>query len=109
MDIESMLVTLGCNRNCLGFKYIRDLVDMSINHINIEPLTQVGYKILAEKYGKSSNSIEKNIQNCINSAWSFGDPEVLYENFRETISDKRGKPTNKHFLYTVIEKVKSLN
>ena len=50
-------------------------------------------------------SIEKHIQNAISAAWLRGDVEVLYREFGETLDEDRGKPTNKQFVLTALERL----
>ncbi len=64
-------------------------------------MSKVGYKLIADKYGKNIATVEKDIQNSINNAWLYGNSELLYKTFGATISDGKGKPTNKHFIYTM--------
>lgn len=104
--VNEILLQLGCKPNNVGYRYILDLIELNDNGVNIQPLSTIGYKILSLKYGKSVNCIEKNIQNCINNAWLNGNRDILYKFFGETISENKGKPTNKHFICAVIEQVK---
>lgn len=104
MHINELLLKLGCKPNNLGYKYLRDLIESALDGEKILPLTVIGYETLSKKYGKSIGCIEKNIQNCINNAWLNGDSDLLYEFFGETISENKGKPTNKHFICSIVER-----
>ena len=50
-------------------------------------------------------SVEKDIQNAISSAWLRGNVETLYREFGETLDEDKGKPTNKQFLLTALERL----
>ena len=50
-------------------------------------------------------SIEKDIQNAISTAWLRGNVDTLYKEFGETLDEDKGKPTNKQFLLTAIERM----
>jgi two-component system response regulator (stage 0 sporulation protein A) len=78
---------------------------MGIEGVDILPLSKNGYLLLAEKYLKSSSTIEKDIQNAVSSAWLKGDVDVLNNEFGSTIDMRKGKPSNKHFILTAIEKI----
>lgn len=105
MPVNELLLRLGCKPNNIGYKYITDILKKGLNGEKLEPMAQYCYKELGEKYGKSVNCIEKNIQNCISNACINGDRTLLYELFGETISENKGKPTNKHFIYVILEKI----
>ena len=106
MEISELLIRLGFRSNNLGFRYLVDLISRGLKGDEIEPLSRKGYTLLSEMTGKSVGCIEKDIQNCINSAWLYGNSDMLYKIFGDTISDVKGKPTNKQFIYTIIEKIK---
>lgn len=105
MNVNHVLLSLGIKPNSMGYKYLCDLIETAISGEKIFPLNANGYKLIAEKYDNSVNGVEKNIQNCINTAWLHGNAKTLYEFFGETISEKKGKPTNKHFICAICEKL----
>ena len=104
--VEKLLIKLGFRSNNFGFRYLVELINLGVRGESIEPLTKNGYVKISNNYGKSVGSIEKDIQNCINSAWLNGNTDLLYDIFGDTISDVKGKPTNKQFIYTMIDKIK---
>lgn len=104
--VEEFLIKLGCNKKNIGFKYIVDLIQYELDGISIDPLVKKGYLWMSKKYGKTSNSIEKSIQTCINKAWNGGKNVYLNEFFGETCPKYRYKSTNKQFIFTVIDKIK---
>lgn len=105
MTTNQILLSLGIKPNSMGYRYLCDLINIAIEGENIFPLNTVGYKFIADKYNNTVNGVEKNIQNCINSAWLNGNPQVLYNFFGETINETKGKPTNKHLICAVCEKL----
>lgn len=104
--IYDYLLQFGFKANNIGFNYLVDIISLGVKGENLEPMSKVGYKLIADKYGKNIATVEKDIQNSINNAWLYGNSELLYKTFGATISDGKGKPTNKHFIYTMIEKIK---
>lgn len=78
---------------------------MSFEGQKIIPLKFFGYEQLAREFGASKESIEKDIQNAISSAWLRGDVDTLYKEFGETLDENKGKPTNKQFVLTAIERI----
>lgn len=104
--VYDYLLKYGFKANNIGFNYLVDIISLGIKDVNLEPMSKVGYKLIADKYGKNTATIEKDIQNSISNAWLYGNSDLLYQTFGATISDGKGKPTNKHFIYTMIEKIK---
>ena len=109
MVVYDYLLKYGFKANNIGFNYLVDIITLGIKGENLEPMSKVGYKLIADKYGKNIATVEKDIQNSISNAWLFGNSDLLYQTFGATISDVKGKPTNKHFIYTMIEIIKFEN
>ena len=109
MDVSELLMRLGFRSNNLGFKYLVDLISRGLNGDDIAPLSRKGYMLLGEMNCKSACCIEKDIQNCINSAWLYGNSDQLYKIFGDTVSEIKGKPTNKQFIYTIIENLRYID
>ncbi len=103
--IYSYMLTIGLRPNCLGYKYIFDLAKMYIGGENILPLKLKGYALIADRYGKTVSSIDKNIQNCISKAWLEGDIDELYREFGNTIDISKGKPTAKQLIMHICDKI----
>lgn len=103
--IKNYLIALGFNNKKRGFCYLQELIKMGCDG-NIEPLNNNGYIKLAEKYGTRPNTVEKDIQYLISVTFQEGNPDILYEEFGESIDPDKGKPTNKHFIFNTIEKLK---
>jgi two-component system response regulator (stage 0 sporulation protein A) len=102
---SNYLLSMGFIPNKVGYKYLGDLITLGADGEDILPLSKNGYVMLAEKYSKSSSTIEKDIQNAISAAWLKGDIDVLNNEFGSTIDMKKGKPSNKHFILTAIERL----
>ncbi|MGN0795915.1 MAG: sporulation initiation factor Spo0A C-terminal domain-containing protein [Christensenellales bacterium] len=106
--VKEYLLSLGFLPNKCGYYYLYDIIIDGLNGIELLPLKFAAYLRLAEKYNKSVESIEKDIQNAISSAWLVGDINKLYAEFGETIDMKKGKPSNKHFILTAIESCRAV-
>lgn len=104
-NISNYLLKLGFSPSKMGYRYLFDLLNMGLNNINILPLKHIGYKNLADKYDKSIETIEKDIQNAISIAWLKANVDEIYTEFGETIDINRGKPSNKQFIMTAIFKL----
>lgn len=102
-NITHYLLSLGFIPNKYGYRYLYDLIEMALSDEEILPLKYVGYKEISLKCGKSVQSVEKDIQNAISAAWLKADVDRLYSEFGETVDQKKGKPSNKQFVFTALE------
>lgn len=103
--IYEYMLAIGLKPQSMGYKYIYDLINMSLSGFDILPLKQNGYKCLSDRYHKTQWSIDKNIQNCISKAWLEGDIEYLYKEFGNTIDMEKGKPTAKQLIMHIRDKI----
>lgn len=103
--IKLYLLKLGFQPNLKGYRLLARLITMATEGNEIMPLKYYGYKRLAEEFGVGEASVEKDIQNAISAAWLRGDVNVLYDEFGETLDEDKGKPTNKQFLLTALERL----
>lgn len=103
--VSSYLLSLGIKPSSKGFRYLSDLITMSLDGKEILPLKYNGYRLVSEKYAASTDCIDKNIQNCISKAWLDGDIDALYGEFGNTIDSDKGKPTAKQFIMQAAEKI----
>lgn len=102
---KKILTSLGFSPKMLGYFYLIELFEIKMNNVEIFPLYKCGYEFLSCRHNKSTSSIDKAIQNAINRACNRTENTEFYRIFGSTIDDRRGKPTNKHLISTVIEKI----
>lgn len=107
--VSEYLLYLGFNPIRSGYKYLRELIEMQLSGRDILPLKNNGYLVVAMKYDKTADVIDKNIQNSISHVWLKGDSKCLELEFGATIDPNKGKPTNKQFIATIVEKIKLSN
>ena len=68
-DIKSILNKLGFQAKHIGFHYLREVIEfVQENNGAVVSLSSTIYPKLAQKYGTSSNNIERNIRNSIKGA-----------------------------------------
>lgn len=103
--IKLYLLKLGFQPNLKGYRLLARLISMAAEGTEVMPLKYYGYRRLAEEFGVGEASVEKDIQNAISAAWLRGDVNVLYGEFGETLDEDKGKPTNKQFLLTALERL----
>ncbi len=105
IKIKKYLLQLGFQPNLKGYHLLASLLKLAISGEKVMPLKYFGYVALSEKFGVSVASIEKDIQNAISTAWLRGNVDTLYKEFGETLDEDKGKPTNKQFLLTALERM----
>lgn len=106
-QIKMYLLHLGFQPNLKGYRLLARLIAMAQEGEDVMPLKYNGYKRLSEEFGVGAASVEKDIQNAISAAWLRGNVDVLYGEFGETLDEDKGKPTNKQFLLTALERLAS--
>ena len=86
---------LGITRNYTGFYYIVEIMDYLINQeMVIKSFSREIYPSLAEKYGKKSCTVERDIRNVIDKLWEGTLKEKLVSYW-----DKDRKPTCHDFIH----------
>ena len=104
--IKKYLLGLGFQPNLKGYRLLAKLIGYAFDGKDVLPLKYAGYAWLANDFGMDSASVEKDIQNAISAAWLRGDVDTLYREFGETLDENKGKPTNKQFVLTALERIK---
>ena len=104
--IKKYLLGLGFQPNLKGYRLLAKLIGYAFDSKDVLPLKYAGYAWLANDFGVDSASVEKDIQNAISAAWLRGDVDTLYREFGETLDENKGKPTNKQFVLTALERIK---
>lgn len=103
---KKYLLQLGFQPNLKGYHLLARLIGYALDGEDVLPLKYGGYVKLSEDFDVDVQSIEKDIQNAISSAWLRGDVDILYKEFGETLDENKGKPTNKQFVMTALERIK---
>jgi len=100
--INAELDIIGISPKAAGRKYLLDAILAVI--WNPEPNICVP---IAKKYNKSDASVERAIQNAINTAWRKTEIEILSTYYTARISSDRGVPTITEFVYYYANKIKN--
>lgn len=109
IKIKKYLLRLGFQPNLKGYHLLSRLIELAIEGTDIMPLKYQGYPMLSSEFCVEAGSVEKDIQNAISSAWLRGDVNTLYSEFGETLDESKGKPTNKQFVLTALERLCGYN
>lgn len=105
---KKYLLSLGFQPHLKGYKLLCALIALALDGEKILPLKYIGYSRIARVFGVDEAGIEKDIQNAISAAFLKGDIDILYGEFGETLDENKGKPTNKQFILTAVERLSML-
>ncbi len=106
ITVKKYLLQLGFQPNLKGYKLLFFILSYALDGKRLLPLKFFGYKATSDKFGVDVASVEKDIQNAISAAWLKGDMDVLYGEFGETLDENKGKPTNKQFILTALDRLR---
>lgn len=95
---------VGINPKVIGYKYLTDTILLIINGQRSNLCTIIG-----QKYLKTDTSVERAMQNAINSAWRSNNIDELLKHYTARISSERGVPTLTEFVYYYANKIKNLS
>jgi len=101
LRIHRELDLIGINPKNVGYQYLADAIAM-IYH---KPEVNISSSI-AVKYQKSDSSVERAMQNAINSAWRHTDIEDLLKYYTARIHSDKAVPTTMEFVYYYANKIK---
>lgn len=93
---------VGINPKSVGYQYLIDAIHMLIN----KP-TQNIYMVISKKYKKTEASVERAMQNAINSAWKKTDIQELLNHYTAKIHSEKGVPTITEFVSYYSYKIKN--
>ncbi|MDE6433929.1 MAG: response regulator [Lachnospiraceae bacterium] len=102
INIELDLV--GISPKAIGYKYLTTAILLVIDEHQNNLCTTIG-----KKYGKTDSSVERAMQNAINSAWRSNDIDELLKHYTARINPDKGVPTLTEFVYYYANKIKNNN
>ena len=102
-NITKELDIIGISPRFKGRNYLRDAINMLCHK---EQQTYICNEI-AKKYGKTSASVERAMQNAIDHAWKTTDTTTLETHYTAHVSSKKGNPTITEFIYYYADKAKN--
>ena len=105
--IQELLLELGSPDHLVGYPYVVKAVMMVIeDRTFIDNITFCLYPKLAEIFDTTPTRAERAIRHLIEVTWSRCDMKILSRYFGNTVSPRKGKPTNSEFLARVANIVK---
>lgn len=102
--ISIELDRIGISPKAVGYKYLTNAILLVIDGHTSNLCTTIG-----KKFSKTDASVERAMQNAINSAWRSNDIDELLKNYTARINSERGVPTLTEFVYYYANKIKNDN
>jgi DNA-binding NarL/FixJ family response regulator len=100
--INKELDLIGISPKAIGYKYLTNAILLVINgHTNNLCTT------IAQQFSKTDSSVERAMQNAINSAWRSNDIDQLLQYYTARINSEKGVPTLTEFIYYYANKIKN--
>lgn len=108
VKITHFLHCMGVPAHLNGYNYIRSSLELAINDITmLNPITQKLYPIVAKKYNKSPQCIERSIRHAIKVSWERGNRKLIYDIFGfSPESSYHGCPTNSEYIAMLADDLK---
>lgn len=100
--IYDLFKELGIPAHLDGYRYLTEAVKCAYDgEYEGTIATKPGgvYYEIAKKYGKTVNSVERNMRHAIEVAFDSVNTPHKYEIFGNSIDPERGKPTNVMFVF----------
>ena len=99
----NILIKIGVPDNLLGHRFIVKAVEVCAeDNTAIDNVTKVLYPRIAECFDTTPARVERGIRHAIETAWVYGDFEILNEYFGNTVRAHKGNPTNSLFLARIV-------
>ncbi|MCL2253147.1 MAG: hypothetical protein FWC09_01760 [Lachnospiraceae bacterium] len=109
-EIKVLVSNIGLTDNLIGKKYVIEAILIVIENNGSDiVLHKDVFPLIARRHNKSVSSINRAIESVINKAWSIGLGEIRQQFYKAAVSDSKGKPTNKEFIFTLAQQIKDAN
>lgn len=103
--ISNYLFAMSTPANLIGYQYVRAAVAYCVDNYGSQNyVTKSVYPYVAELYGATPKRVERNIRTFIECTWDRGNIENINKFFGYTVSQNKGRPTNKEFIAQLTER-----
>ena len=107
MMIRRILLELGAPDHLAGHPYAIRAIQLCLaDHKYIKHISFQLYPKVAEEFDTTASRVERAIRNLIEVAFDRGDMDMFAKYFGNTISPRKGKPTNGEFIARITNFVK---
>lgn len=110
VEVTAMLRQMGTPAHLKGYYYLRDAVLLVYDDsLLLDNMIKGLYKKVAQSHGTTPFSVERAIRNAIEITMDRGNTDYVYTIFSSTISKHKGKPTNREFIMSVVDLLKTIH
>ncbi len=103
--ISNYLNAIRAPINLLGYKLARAAVTYCVDNYDRQPyITKEVYPYVAELFNATPKQVERNIRTLIEATWQRGNMENINKLFGYSVSQHKGRPTNKEFIALLTER-----
>ncbi len=96
---------IGAPANLMGYQYARAAITYCVDNYGSQRyITKDVYPYVAMQFNATPKQVERNIRTFIEATWNRGDIEKLNKLFGYTVSQHKGRPTNKEFIAMLTER-----
>ena len=109
-DIETLVTNviheIGVPAHIKGYQYLREAIIIAVGDMEvINAITKVLYPQVAKTVATTPSRVERAIRHAIEVAWDRGDLDTLQRFFGYTVSNTKGKPTNREFIALIADRL----
>lgn len=109
LAVSEYMLMLGVQPHLMGYKYLKYCIVYCVEKYSGGVIaTKSVYKDIAQMLGVNVKNLERDMRHAIDVAWSRGSMYAQNTAFGNTLSEERGKPTNKEFIALLTEKIISI-
>lgn len=102
--ITDLLRHIGMPSHLHGYAYLQTALSICLQDTSyLDPITKRLYPYIADQHCTTVGKVERSIRNAIEVAWCRGNADFLTQIFGYTIHPAKGKPTNREFIYQLIQ------
>lgn len=105
--IKNILHDLGIPSHLKGYLYLKKSI--AELYKNDHYLFGDLYSNIAENFSTNKICIEKNIRHAIEVSWNRGNFDIMDKLFGYSVCQNKGKPSNRQYIMTIVESLKSNN
>jgi len=104
--VTDIIHEIGVPAHIKGYQYLREAILIAVDDMDvINAVTKVLYPEVARRFSPSPSRVERAIRHAIEVAWDRGDLETLQKFFGYTVSNTKGKPTNREFIAMIADRL----
>lgn len=98
-NTDTLLLEMGLSPKLLGYSYISFAMELIYQDPKyLRAITKRLYVDVAQAFGVSTYSVERDIRHAIGNLFTYGDYDCINSLFYNSVNPLKGTPTNGEFL-----------